>query len=51
MQKNYNYNESKSSFYLALFFGIFTVGRLLGGFIVEKMGYLNTVLISLIIAC
>jgi fucose permease len=50
MQKNYKYNENKSSFYLALFFGIFTIGRLLGGFIVEKMGYLNTVLISLIIA-
>jgi len=49
MQKSYNYNESKSSLYLALFFGIFTIGRLLGGFIVEKMGYLTTVLISLTI--
>jgi len=50
MNKVYNYNESRSSFYLALFFGIFTVGRLLGGFVVEKTGYLNTVIVSLIIA-
>ena len=49
MQQSYKYDESKSSFYLALFFGIFTVGRLLGGFVVEKMGYLSTVLISLTI--
>lgn len=50
MQKGYKYNESKSSFYLALFFGIFTIGRLLGGFIVERVGYLKTVLISVTMA-
>jgi len=50
MNKTYGYNEAKSSFYLSLFFGIFTIGRLLGGFVVEKTGYLNTVMISLIIA-
>ena len=50
MQKSYKYNESKSSFYLALFFGIFTIGRLLGGFIVERVGYLKTVLISVTMA-
>lgn len=50
MEKNYNYNESQSSFYVALFFGVFTVGRLVGGFIVEKTGYLRTVMAFMIIA-
>lgn len=50
IKRVYSYNESQSSFYLSLFFGIFTIGRLVGGFIVEKTGYLNTVIVSLIIA-
>lgn len=50
MIKSYGYNENKGSIYLSLFFGIFAVGRLLGGFVVEKAGYLKSVLVSLIIA-
>lgn len=50
MEKSYFFDKSRSSFYLALFFGIFTFGRLIGGFVVEKFGYLRTVIISLIIA-
>ncbi|MCY6485918.1 MFS transporter [Clostridium aestuarii] len=46
----YNFNENQGSFYTALFFGTFTIGRLLGGFVVEKFGYIKTVLISIIIA-
>lgn len=47
MEKSFSYDKSKSSFYLALFFGIFTFGRLIGGFIAERAGYLRTVVISL----
>lgn len=36
--------------YIALFFGIFSIGRLLGGFVVEKVGYLKSIIISLSIA-
>lgn len=50
MQKSFSFNTDKSSLYLALFYGIFTVGRLIGGFVVQKKGYFNTVLISLIFA-
>lgn len=50
IQDNYNYSIGKSSFYLTVFFAVFTLGRLLGGFIVEKFGYLKTVLNFLIIA-
>lgn len=50
MEKVYVFDKGKSSLYLSLFFGVFTVGRLLGGFVVEKIGYIKAVLISLIIA-
>ncbi|MFD3155292.1 MFS transporter [Haloimpatiens sp. FM7330] len=46
----YNYNEAKSATYLSFFFGALTIGRFLGGLVVEKFGYINTVLKSLIIA-
>lgn len=51
MRDSYQYNENKSSIYAALFFGIFTAGRLVGGFIVERFGYIRTVLVSVILAC
>ncbi|MBC2400184.1 MFS transporter [Clostridium tetanomorphum] len=50
MHKTYSFNEREGSFYLALFFAIFSVGRLIGGFIVEKIGYIKSVFMSLIIA-
>jgi len=49
MREVYQYDENRSTFYLALFFGIFTIGRLLGGFVVERFGHIKTVLVSLII--
>lgn len=50
MEKVYNYNKSQSSSYVALFFAVFAIGRLLGGFIVQKFGYVNTVGISMVMA-
>lgn len=47
LQEVYNYNESLSTFYPALFFGIFTFGRLIGGFVAERFGHLRSVVISL----
>jgi Fucose permease len=41
----YKMDGLKSSFYLSLFFIVFTIGRLIGGFIAEKLGYLNSVLL------
>ncbi len=51
LNSSYKYNENKSSIYAAAFFGMFTTGRLFGGFIVEKVGYLKSVLFSVITAC
>jgi fucose permease len=39
-------SEEEISFYIFLFFLLFTVGRFLGSIIVEKIGYLRLVLIS-----
>lgn len=41
----YEMDELSSSFYLSVFFGVFTLGRLGGGFIAERMGYLNSILV------
>ncbi len=50
LQESYEFTPSKSAIYLSSFFLVFTIGRLIGGFIVEKIGYLKSVIISLIIA-
>lgn len=50
IKDNYKYNSSKSAFYSVLFLVIFSIGRLVGGFVVEKLGYLKTTMGSLIIA-
>ena len=50
IKDNYKYNSSKSAFYSVIFLAIFSIGRLLGGFVVEKLGYLKTTMVSLIIA-
>jgi fucose permease len=50
IKDNYKYNSSKSAFYSVLFLIIFSIGRLVGGFVVEKLGYLKTTMGSLIIA-
>lgn len=43
-------NINDGSFYVAFFFGIFSIGRLLGGLVVERVGYLKSVIVSLSIA-
>lgn len=49
METNFNFDENKSSIYISMFFAIFTIGRLLGGFVVERFGYINVVIKSLVI--
>ena len=50
IKDNYNYSSSKSAFYSVIFLVVFSIGRLMGGFIVEKLGSLKTIIGSLIIA-
>ncbi|MGH4118915.1 MFS transporter [Clostridium sp.] len=50
IKDNYNYNSSKSAFYSVMFLIVFSIGRLVGGFVVEKLDYLKTTMASLIIA-
>ncbi|WP_315121882.1 MFS transporter [uncultured Clostridium sp.] len=50
MYKVYDLNEKEGSFYIALFFGLFAIGRLIGGFIVDKVGYIKSVLMLITIA-
>ena len=37
-------NENSSSFYLSFFFITFTIGRLTGGYLAEKIGYVKIIL-------
>lgn len=46
----FNINEGVAANYTAVFFAIFAVGRLFGGFVVRKVGYFNTIVTSLTIA-
>lgn len=46
MRESYGFNENESAFYSSLFLGIFTFGRIIGGFIVERIGHLKSVVIS-----
>lgn len=50
IKDNYKYNSGKSVFYSVMFLIVFSIGRLVGGFVVEKLGYLKTTMVSLIIA-
>lgn len=50
MKETYAYTENQGTYYTTLFFGTFALGRLLGGFIVEKLGTVKTVLISSVLA-
>ena len=50
IKDNYRYDSSKSAFYSVMFLVIFSTGRLVGGFAVEKLGYLRATMGSLIIA-
>lgn len=48
--ESYNFKSSKGAMFLSLFFLLLTIGRLLGGFVAEKLGYFQSVLGSLGIA-
>ncbi|MEG0641717.1 MAG: MFS transporter [Clostridium sp.] len=39
----YAYSENKGSYFVAIFFFLFAVGRFFGGFVAEKFGYFRTV--------
>ncbi|MCY6485648.1 MFS transporter [Clostridium aestuarii] len=49
MKGAYSYDENTSSFYLSLFFILLSLGRIIGGYIAEKFGYVKTSFISLFI--
>jgi fucose permease len=44
LQKVHGLDVDSSSFYLSLFFIIFTCGRLIGGFLAERLGYVKLLL-------
>lgn len=46
----YGFNTKTSGYYMSLFFLMLTIGRLTGGFIVEKIGYFKSIIIYLISA-
>lgn len=50
LTENLSMSAKVSSSYMSLFFIMLTIGRLTGGFIVEKIGYLKSILIYLVIA-
>lgn len=50
MENGYKYNKNQSSYYIFIFSSLFALGRLLGGFLVEKFNYIKAVCTSLTIA-
>lgn len=50
LKEVYLINENNASVYTAIFFGVFAIGRLFGGIVAEKFGYVRTVLISITMA-
>lgn len=50
LRNNYSFSIEKSANYIALFYIMLTIGRLVGGFIVEKIGYLKSIIIFMSIA-
>lgn len=48
--ETYGFTISKGSLYLSIFFFLFTIGRLLGGFIVDKLGNFKSILASLTVS-
>jgi fucose permease len=45
MDEGFGLNADKRAFYVALFFGLETFGRIFGGFIVDKLGYFKSILV------
>ena len=50
MNEVYGYTENQASFYSATFFLTLSVGRLFGGYILEKIGYLKGIIGSISLA-
>ncbi|NFA61870.1 MFS transporter [Clostridium sporogenes] len=50
MENGYKYNKNQSSYYIFLFSALLALGRLLGGFLVEKFSYIKSVCVSLTMA-
>ncbi len=46
-QDSYKFSTYKASFYSSLFFLIFTIGRLVGGFVVQKLGIKKSIIVYL----
>jgi fucose permease len=46
LQEVKGFNTNEGATYVALFFGIFSVGRLLGGFVLDRIGYMKSIIIS-----
>lgn len=45
LTQNYEFSIKKSCNYMSIFFLMLTIGRLVGGFVVEKIGYLKSIMI------
>lgn len=50
LMESYNFTSSTGATFLSVFFLLLTIGRLLGGFVAEKFGYLQSVMASMAIA-
>lgn len=50
LKEIYEYDANQASKYVASFFGMLAIGRLLGGYVLEKIGYLKGITIGLFIA-
>ncbi|WP_297436666.1 sugar MFS transporter [uncultured Clostridium sp.] len=46
---SFGIEAGQAAMYTAIFFGVFAFGRLVGGFVVQKTGYFNTMAVSLIL--
>lgn len=50
MNFSYGFNEQQGAIFLSIFFAVISIGRLVGGIVVEKRGYFNVLYKSLIVA-
>ena len=50
LMESYNFTSSIGATFLSVFFLLLTIGRLFGGFVAEKFGYLQSVIASMAIA-
>lgn len=50
LKEMYDYNANQAGTYISIFFGMLALGRLFGGYILERVGYLRGITISLVLA-